>query len=427
MRILFATRSEKTHFLSMVPLAWALRTAGHEVRVACQPELVDTVTSSGLTCVPVGSDHDFWRLLRLFPDRRETARAGQSVPFDVVDMAPEDITWEYLRDGYANLVPWWFRMVNDPIRDELVEYCRRWRPDAVLWEPGTYAASVAAEAVGAVHARVTCGADLYGWVRRTYLEFMAEQPEAERVDPLADWLRRSAARHGVAFDERLTHGHFTIEQLPPPLRIDGGLEYLGLRYVPHNGRSVVDPWLWAPPERPRVCLTLGTTEAERFGDHALSVRSLVHRLAELDAEIVATVAETEQEALGPLPENVRVEGFVPLQALLPSCAAIVHHGGWGTVNSAVAAGVPQLLIPNDLDAPFLSRRVEEAGAGTWIAPPEATGERVRDAVDALLSDGRYQRGALRLREEALTQPSPNAFVATLEEAVRRHSAAPVGN
>jgi glycosyltransferase (activator-dependent family) len=424
-RILFATRSEKTHFLSMVPLAWALRTAGHEVRVACQPELVDSVTASGLTCVPVGSDHDFWRLLRLFPDRRKKARAGQSVPFDVVDMAPNEITWEYLRDGYANLVPWWFRMVNDPIQKELVEYCRRWRPDVVLWEPGTFSAAVAAEAVGAVHGRVTCGADLYGWVRRMYLEFMAELPEPERTDPLADWLTRTAAEQGVEFHERLTHGHFTVEQLPPSLRIDGGLEYLGMRHVPYNGRSVVHPWLWERSERPRVCLTLGTTEAERFGDYALSVRSLIHRLAELDAEIVATVAEAGQEALGPLPENVRVESFVPLQALLPGCAAVVHHGGWGTVNSAVIAGVPQLLIPSDLDAPFLSRRVEESGAGEWIDPREATGERVRDLVSALISDEKYRQGALRLREEARAQPSPNTFVATLEEAVRRHATAPV--
>ena len=40
MRILFASIAEKTHFLGMVPLAWALQTAGHEVRVASQPEMV---------------------------------------------------------------------------------------------------------------------------------------------------------------------------------------------------------------------------------------------------------------------------------------------------------------------------------------------------------------------------------------------------
>ncbi len=36
MRVLFTTYAEKTHFLAMAPLAWALRTAGHEVVVASQ-------------------------------------------------------------------------------------------------------------------------------------------------------------------------------------------------------------------------------------------------------------------------------------------------------------------------------------------------------------------------------------------------------
>ncbi len=34
MRVLFTCYAEKTHFLAMAPLAWALRTAGHEVGVA---------------------------------------------------------------------------------------------------------------------------------------------------------------------------------------------------------------------------------------------------------------------------------------------------------------------------------------------------------------------------------------------------------
>ncbi|WP_229826428.1 nucleotide disphospho-sugar-binding domain-containing protein, partial [Nocardiopsis terrae] len=311
----------------MVPLAWALRTAGHEVRVASQPELVDVVTTAGLSAVPVGRDHDFWRLLDVFPARQHKARAGQSVPFDAVDLPEEEVSWEYLRDGYRKVVPWWFRLVNEPMVDDLVDFCRAWRPDLVIWEPGTFAAPIAAEAVGAAHARITCGADLYGWVRRMFTDRLGQLPEQDREDPLADWLSRVAERHGVAFDETMTHGHFTIDQLPPSLRLETrGLRYLAMRHIPYNGRSVTPPWLWAPPERPRVCLTLGLTDSERFGGYSVSVGELVESLAELDAEIVATVAEKEQDALGTLPDNVRVESFVPLHALLPHCDAVVHHG-----------------------------------------------------------------------------------------------------
>jgi rhamnosyltransferase subunit B len=43
-----------------------------------------------------------------------------------------------------------------------------------------------------------------------------------------------------------------------------------------------------------------------------------------------------------LPAGIRHFGFVPLSTLLPRAAAIVHHGGMGTLGQALAAGVPQL-------------------------------------------------------------------------------------
>jgi hypothetical protein len=42
---------------------------------------------------------------------------------------------------------------------------------------------------------------------------------------------------------------------------------------------------------------------------------------------------------------VRVVDFVPLNALLPTCSAVVHHGGSGTFAAVLEHGVPQLIIP----------------------------------------------------------------------------------
>ena len=63
MRVLLTTYPERTHFLAMVPLAWALRTAGHDVRVAVQPKFAPTVTQAGLTAAPVGRNSDLWQIL----------------------------------------------------------------------------------------------------------------------------------------------------------------------------------------------------------------------------------------------------------------------------------------------------------------------------------------------------------------------------
>src|ERR1700690_1554447 len=55
MRVLFLTPPAiRSHLYIQAPLAWALRTAGHDVRVASQPDLIDDIMRTGLTAVSVG-------------------------------------------------------------------------------------------------------------------------------------------------------------------------------------------------------------------------------------------------------------------------------------------------------------------------------------------------------------------------------------
>lgn len=46
-----------------------------------------------------------------------------------------------------------------------------------------------------------------------------------------------------------------------------------------------------------------------------------------------------------LPKTVHWQTYVPLRALLPSVAVVVHHGGIGTTAEALRAGIPQLVVP----------------------------------------------------------------------------------
>ncbi|MFE9117175.1 glycosyltransferase [Streptomyces sp. NPDC007172] len=73
-------------------------------------------------------------------------------------------------------------------------------------------------------------------------------------------------------------------------------------------------------------------------------------MADLDVEVVATLNAEQLDALGPTPPNVRAVDFVPLNQLLPSCAAIIHHGGAGTFLTALAHGVPQVVVPSRMCA-----------------------------------------------------------------------------
>ncbi|MEV4384042.1 activator-dependent family glycosyltransferase [Streptosporangium sp. NPDC049644] len=414
MRILFTTYPDKTIFHAMVPLAWALRTAGHEVRVAVQPKFADVVTQAGLTAVSVGRDPSTWRLAELNIEQVEAERAGLPAPYDAA-VDPAAVDWEKMRDGYATLVEQWHQLDNFPMIAGLVDFARGWRPDLVVWESNTYAGGIAAEACGAAHARLVWSVDVFGVAREHYLRLKAERPKDDRADPMADWLGPYARKYGFDFTEDLLTGQFTVHQLPASLSMDAGLDYLPMRYVPYGGVAAVPKWLWAAPERPRVALTLGTTATDRYAGYAADVRDILDSLADLDVEVVATIAESAQRKLTSVPGNARIVSWVPLHALVPSCSVIINHAGPGTFLTSALHGVPQLTVPWDFDEPELARRAAAQGGSLTIRADRATGESVRAGVLRLLDEPGFGERAVSLRDEIRALPTPNQLVPRLEE------------
>ncbi|GHE37910.1 MULTISPECIES: glycosyltransferase [Streptomyces] len=66
-------------------------------------------------------------------------------------------------------------------------------------------------------------------------------------------------------------------------------------------------------------------------------------------------------------------GEVSHQSLFPELAAVVHHGGAGTTQTAARAGVPQLVVPLHLsDNLYWAGRVADLGLGTTLDGPSAS-------------------------------------------------------
>ncbi|WP_067467622.1 activator-dependent family glycosyltransferase [Actinomadura macra] len=423
MRVLFTTFPGNTHFFNSVPLAWALVLAGHEVRVASAPELTETITRSGLSAVPVGSAETLQqKTLRVMRERGFSSIGqwmGLENPGDLhlAEDRGDELTWEDLRRVHqAVLVPA-ARIANDSMIDDLVAYSRWWRPDLVLWDAVSYAGSVAATAAGAAHARILYSHDTDARMRKSYLRLKAQQPPDERTDPMAEWLGERIGDQGGEFSEDLVNGHFTIDQLPESFRLDTGLRHLSLRYVPYNGPAVVPQWLWDDPPRPRVLLTFGVSSRDWTHMQVMPVDRMgkvLAALADLDVELVVTLPDRLRAELGDVPSNTRIVDFVPLQAAVQSCAAVVHHGGAGSFNVPLLYGVPQILVSKVPDSLLKARRLRETGAGLWIDPDTITGEQIRDAVSRVLVEPSFQAGAQAIRQEILAQPSPHDTVPELE-------------
>lgn len=99
-----------------------------------------------------------------------------------------------------------------------------------------------------------------------------------------------------------------------------------------------------------------------------------------------------------LPAAIRHFEYVPFSDVLPRCAAIVHHGGIGTTSQALAAGIPQLVMPLAHDQPDNAQRVWKLGAGSLIWPDDFGKLTVTAALAKLLEDAATRERCLRLAE-----------------------------
>ncbi|QKV91022.1 activator-dependent family glycosyltransferase [Streptomyces sp. NA02950] len=409
MRILFTTVSEKSHLYTMVPLAWSLVAAGHEVRVASNPALTEAIKSTGLTAVAVGKDHNLHEMLTQNRDSLENPLSDWSTP----DL--EHHSWEQVLMKFRVSVMFAYQTYNDCMVHELVAYARDWRPDLVIWDPVTYAGPVAAKVSGAAHARLLWCIDIYSAMRDVFLERLAEQPEERREDPLADWLGGILARYGCALDEEDVVGQWTIDQIPASLQLPLTVDRVPVRYLPHNGPSEIPDWLSEPPARPRVVLTSGVSARAALGGTFMPLADMIGTLGEMDIDVVAAVPPEEVAALETVPANTRVVDFVPLHALLPGASVLIHHGGFGSWGTALVNAVPQ-FIPTMRYADWWNKATSlaEAGAGLAVHASELTAEGLRESVTRLLEEDSFTKAAERLREENLAAPTPHDLVPVLE-------------
>lgn len=89
-----------------------------------------------------------------------------------------------------------------------------------------------------------------------------------------------------------------------------------------------------------------------------------------------------------LPDGVLHVPYAPFSRVLPRCAALVHHGGIGTVAQALAAGIPQLVVPVAFDHFDEARWLRRLGVGAALSRRRFTPGRAAPTLRHLLTDPR---------------------------------------
>ncbi|MEO9971215.1 MAG: glycosyltransferase [Hyphomonadaceae bacterium] len=87
------------------------------------------------------------------------------------------------------------------------------------------------------------------------------------------------------------------------------------------------------------------------------------------------------------PQSMLMVGREPHDVLFPRCAAVIHHGGAGTSDTCLRAGVPQILQPHFLDQFWYANRLEGIGVSPAPLPSrDLSAGQVAEALEIALSE-----------------------------------------
>ena len=390
MRVLASTTAGSGHFGPLIPFCVACRDAGHDVRVAAPASFASAVEGAGFEHAPF-------------------ADVASEVMGPIFGRLP-DLPVE---EAHATVIGEIFgRLDAQAALPGVMAVIDDWRPDLVVREPAEFASLVAAERAGIAQVQVAIGmvglheaawpilseplaelSVLAGLPADRALATMVRTPELTFVPATLDEQfdgqdRWDASERGPRWRFRDVTWHGKVGALPPP---------------------------WGDPQHPLVYVTFGSVTGSLAPFAAMYAATLA-ALADAPIRVLMTTGSAgDPAALEPWPANAHVERWWPQADVMAHAAAVVGHGGFGTTMMALAAGVPQVVVPLfALDQTVNAERVAGAGAGIHLdGGPRAAAE-LPAAVAAAVSDPAYRAGAAAIAAEMAALPDTTAAVPILE-------------
>ncbi|MGH3932201.1 MAG: glycosyltransferase [Pseudonocardiaceae bacterium] len=359
MRVMIATNALIGHFRPLLPFADAFRRAGHELLVVAPESFGPTVRRAGLPHRP-GAD--------VPPEVAAAAAARYS------KLPPRQAIEALGAEMMARLGP---RAALPGMLDTI----REWGPDVVLRETGELAALLAAERAGLPTLTV-----------RIELASVIERGTSYYADAIAEM----RAEAGLPADPNLTRLrtlHYAT-LVPPSFEDPESPGSSTTRRFRAPKPSSPEPPPWLPPGNdPLVYLSFGTVAGS---DRYLAA---IEALAALPIRLAVGLGNTTDPAeLGTMPPHVRVQRWMPQQQVMPHAAAMVCHGGAGSVLTGLTWGVPLAILPIFGDQPANAGRVTALGAGLTLDGPTAVAD-LPTVITTLLAQGSYRTAAGRVATE----------------------------
>ena len=383
MRALLTSIPVYSHLVPMmVPVAQALRSAGHEVAVATGAAMAPHLDRAGLPHLVLP------RMLTMEEMRRSSLQPDGTPTPEAAAMGPGEAVGRIFAGATA------VRAVSD-----MLEVAPAFGPDLVVRECGEFGGHLLAERLGLPCATLDIGP--LGLVPGL-LPALNDARAAVDLPPLDDvsaltrepwfsWMPESwypDKSHGVPRCYRA-----------PASRTDEALD-----------PAIVD----LPSDRPFVLVSLGSVSSATLTPEASPLPRIVDALATLPCTAVVALGSgvDPSEWTGSRPHNVHLTSFVQQSLLLPSCDLFLSHAGANGVRESLAAGVPIVATPLFAEQPLNAQRLADLGLGVF-ADKDSDATTVAAACRKVLEDPSFRVSARGFQRKILGLPGIDRMVADL--------------
>ncbi len=394
MKVLFTHHPFFGHFHAMVPLALALREHGHEVAFATGANFESVIRRVGFIFFAAGYPSD------LTPAERSALPEAEWIRKTAVGNPIEQV--------HGFVLGWAPKMAAD-----LLALTETWQPDVIVRDPIEFGAYIAAEVRGVPHSSISWAGYIPGAVlardallalRRRFGLFDVPEPFTAEPYLVFDFLPPS----------------WTYPNWPqPPVTHRFCAAPFDL-----SADACVPDWFTSRPDRPTVYATLGTT----FNQAPATFQAIIDAMQGEDVNLILTVGHSIDPAQFSIPgDNVHLARYIPQSRLLPECDAVVFHGGYNSLLSALWHGLPVVVVPLGAgDQEPTARRCAELGIGVRLETCPITPQAVRAGVRAVLDQPQYRARAKEMQREIFALPPMSAAVQRLEILARTHEPQPAG-
>jgi UDP:flavonoid glycosyltransferase YjiC (YdhE family) len=316
---------------------------GHDVHMAVAPEMVDFVESAGPAAVAYGPElklildphRDFWTYFFGSPWKiRELGAMWREVQEPMTQCREEvSNTLTSLAEGADLLV------TGMNYEDTAANVAEHW--DIALatlhhfpWRANGQLLPLLPGPLGRAAMKRF---EWLAWRGPHELED-AQRSELGLPKATSPWTQRIAERGSLeiqAYDEVCYPG-----LVAEWAKWDGQRPFVGglTMELPTDADDEVASWIAAG--KPPICFGFGSVGVESAADTLAMIGATCAQLGE---RALICAAGTDFSHIPPL-EHVKIVGAVNYAEVFPACRAVVHHGGAGTTNAALRAGVPTLIL-----------------------------------------------------------------------------------